>query len=181
MTMVFSSAEQLVAAEGQDLGTTDWVALDQGRIDQFADATDDHQWIHVDPVRAKDGPFGACIAHGYLTLALANLFLSAITVLELELGVLRIEHRDSVQGAILRAWLEEQVLPAFSGRILPVDTAVARRCAKLRVPDPCSERDALIAATALTHGLIVATRNGADFQPTGVETLNPWTFDIPLA
>ena len=72
MTMVFSSAEQLVAAEGQDLGTTDWVALGQDRINQFADATDDHQWIHVDPVRAKDGPFGACIAHGYLTLALAN-------------------------------------------------------------------------------------------------------------
>ena len=88
MTMVFSSAEQLVAAEGQDLGTTDWVALGQDRINQFADATDDHQWIHVDPERAKDGPFGACIAHGYLTLALANLFLpQLIRADNLKMGV----------------------------------------------------------------------------------------------
>ena len=70
MTMVFSSAEQLVAAEGQDLGTTDWVALDQDRIDKFADATDDHQWIHTDVERAKDGPFKTTIAHGFLTLSM---------------------------------------------------------------------------------------------------------------
>ena len=131
--------------------------------------------------RAKAGEADPHVVAWAASVSVASLFLSAITVLELELGVLRIERRDSVQGAILRAWLEEQVLPAFSERILPVDTAVARRCAKLRVPDQRSERDALIAATALTHGLIVATRNGADFQPTGVEMLNPWTFDIPLA
>ena len=88
MTMVFSSAEQLAAAEGQDLGTTDWIEIRQDRIDQFADATDDHQWIHVDPERAKDGPFGACIAHGYLTLALANLFLpQLIRADNLKMGV----------------------------------------------------------------------------------------------
>jgi len=88
MTMVFSSAEQLVAAEGQDLGTTDWVEIRQDRIDRFADATDDHQWIHVDPARAKDGPFGACIAHGYLRRALATLFLpQLIRADNLKMGV----------------------------------------------------------------------------------------------
>lgn len=110
------------------------------------------------------------------SVPVASLFLSVITMLELEMGVLLIERRDPAQGAVLRAWLDGQVLPAFSGRILAVDTAVARRCAKLHVPDPRSERDALIAATALTHGLTVVTRNVADFEPTGVGTLNPWTF-----
>ena len=121
--------------------------------------------------RAKAGKADPHVVAWAASVPVASLFLSAITVLELELGVLLIERRDPVQGALLRAWLEEQVLPAFSERILAVDTAVARRCAKLHVPDPRSERDALIAATALTHGLIVATRNGADFQPTGVGTL----------
>jgi hypothetical protein len=131
--------------------------------------------------RAKAGKADPHVVAWAASVPVASLFLSAITVLELELGVLLIERRDPVQGALLRAWLEEQVLPAFAERILAVDTAVARRCAKLHVPDPRSERDALIAATALTHGLIVATRNGADFQPTGVGTLDPWTFEVPPA
>ena len=131
--------------------------------------------------RAKAGKADPHVVAWAASAPVASLFLSAITVLELELGVLLIERRDPVQGAILRAWLEGQVLPAFSERILAVDTAVARRCAKLHVPDPRSERDALIAATALTHGLIVVTRNGADFQPTGVGTLDPWTFEAPPA
>ncbi|AMB79295.1 dehydratase [Pseudomonas fragi] len=75
MSTLFSSAGQLLAAQGLDLGRTDWLLLTQERIDLFAEATGDHQWIHVDPVRAASGPFGACIAHGYLTLALANLFM----------------------------------------------------------------------------------------------------------
>ena len=104
----------------------------------------------------------------------ATLFLSAITVLELELGVLHAERRDPDQGAVLRRWLEGQVLREFEDRILPVDTEVARRCATLHVPDPRSERDALIAATALVHGLAVATRNVADFRATGVAIVNPW-------
>ena len=102
------------------------------------------------------------------------LFLSAITVLELELGVRRAERRDPEQGRGLRAWLEEQVLPAFDGRVLPVDVAVARRTATLHVPDPAPERDALIAATALVHSLTVATRNTSDFDRTGVALMNPW-------
>ena len=104
----------------------------------------------------------------------ADLFVSAITILELELGVLSIERKDAAQGSLLRAWLEQHVLPEFSGRTLPVDTAVAQRCARLHVPDKRGERDALIAATALVHGMTVVTRNVADFKPTGVPILNPW-------
>ncbi len=126
--------------------------------------------------RAKAGKADPRVTAWAESVPVASLFLSVITMLELEMGVLLIERRDPAQGAVLRAWLDGQVLPAFSGRILAVDTAVARRCAKLHVPDPRSERDALIAATALTHGLTVVTRNVADFEPTGVGTLNPWTF-----
>jgi predicted nucleic acid-binding protein len=105
-----------------------------------------------------------------------SLFLSVITILELETGMLLAEQRDPVQGTMLRSWLNTHVLPAFSDRILAVDIAVAQRCAKLHVPDPRSERDAIIAATALVHGLIVVTRNVDDFESTGVKILNPWKF-----
>ncbi len=103
-----------------------------------------------------------------------NLFLSAITILEFEQGVLLVERRDRAQGAALREWLDRRVLPAFAGRVLPIDTDVARRCARLHVPDPQGERDALIAATALVHGMTVVTRNADDFVPTGVRVINPW-------
>jgi len=106
--------------------------------------------------------------------AAASFFLSAISILEIELGTLQIARRDATQGAILRSWIDDQILPRFEGRILPIDTAVARRCARLHVPDPRAERDALIAATALVHGLTVVTRNMADFEPLGVMLLNPW-------
>ena len=104
----------------------------------------------------------------------ADLFVSAITIMELELGVLSIERKDAKQGALLRAWLEQHVVPEFSSRTLPVDTAVAQRCARLHVPDKRSERDALIAATALVHGMAVVTRNVDDFKPTGVPVVSPW-------
>lgn len=103
----------------------------------------------------------------------SEMFLSAISVLELELGLLLVERRDHAQATLLRIWLDQHVLPAFDGRILPVDTAVARHCAKLHVPDPRAERDALIAATALVHGLTVVTRNVSDFEATNVGLLNP--------
>jgi toxin FitB len=112
-------------------------------------------------------------------LPAASLYISAISLLELEIGILLIdrrdkERRDKEQSAILRAWMDRHVLPTFSGRILAIDTAVAQRCATLHVPNPRSDRDALIAATALVHGLTVATRNVADFERTGVGVLNPW-------
>lgn len=105
----------------------------------------------------------------------ADLFVSAITVQELEIGVLQMERRDGPQGTLLRAWLDNHVLPAFAGRILPVDAAVARRTAALHVPNPRPLVDGLIAGTALVHGMTVVTRNEADFAPTGVNVLNPWT------
>lgn len=110
----------------------------------------------------------------------AGLFwLSAISLLELEIGVLRIERRDTAQGTLLRQWFEEQVIARFRGRMLGVDAAVARACARLHVPDPRPDRDALIAASALVHGLIVVTRNETDFAGTGIQVLNPWTAPAP--
>jgi predicted nucleic acid-binding protein len=103
-----------------------------------------------------------------------RLFISAITLKELETGVLRMERRDPVQGKVLRNWLKRHVMPAFDARILPVDAAVALRCASLHVPDSANESDALIAATALVHGLTVVTRNVADFASSGVALINPW-------
>src|SRR6266702_655556 len=104
----------------------------------------------------------------------ARFFLSAISILEIELGALLIARKDPAQGVHLRAWIDHQILARFEGRILAVDTAVARRCARLHVPDPRAEGCALIAATALVHGLTVVTRNVADFGPLGVALLNPW-------
>ena len=78
MATIFATPAALLGRVGEQLGVSDWISVEQSRIDQFAEATGDHQWIHVDPVRAASGPFGACIAHGYLTLALVNLFLPQI-------------------------------------------------------------------------------------------------------
>ncbi|MDP2227870.1 MAG: type II toxin-antitoxin system VapC family toxin [Moraxellaceae bacterium] len=108
------------------------------------------------------------------TIDATDLHLSAITIHELEIGVLLAERRDPAQGAVLRVWLNGHVLPAFTGRILAVDTAVAQRSARLHVPDQRPIRDGLIAATALVHGMTIVTRNVPDFEPTGVATLNPW-------
>ena len=107
--------------------------------------------------------------------AAVALFISVITVLEIDQGILMLQRRDPEQAAVLQRWFEAHVLPAFAGRVLAIDTAVARCCARLHVPDPQGGRDALIAATALVHGLTVVTRNIADFTPTGVATLNPWS------
>lgn len=115
------------------------------------------------------------VAEWQLTAAPNTLFLSVITLMELELGTLRVERRDPLQGQVIRKWLLTQVIDVFGSRILVVDAAVALRCAKLHVPDPKPERDALIAATALVHGMAVVTRNVADFKSTGVKTINPWT------
>lgn len=103
-----------------------------------------------------------------------SFFISAITILELERGVLGIQRRDAAQGARLRAWLDNHVRPEFAGRILPVDDQIATRCAHLNIPDRRNEVDALIAATALVHDLTVVTRNVGDFEGTGVVVVNPW-------
>jgi predicted nucleic acid-binding protein len=124
--------------------------------------------------RAKDGRADKHVTAWAIGVLPSSLFVSVITILELELGVLLVERRDPVQGAVLRAWLDHRVLLAFADRVLPIDTDVAKRSARLHVPDPQGERDGLIAATALVHGMTVVTRNTADFGRTGVEVINPW-------
>lgn len=124
--------------------------------------------------KAKAGKADRNVAAWASSVSADSLFVSAITILELETGVLLVQRRDPEQGALLRTWLDQHVLPAFSGRVLPVDTAVAQRCAALHVPDPRSDRDALIAATAMVHHMTVVTRNVADFAVTGAPLLNPW-------
>jgi len=124
--------------------------------------------------KMESGRAASAVAAWARERSVESLFLCSITVLELELGILLVERRDSAQGARLRHWLHQQILPTFADRILPVDTAVALRCAALHVPDPHAERDAMIAATALVHGLTVVTRNISDFEGTGATTLNPW-------
>ena len=124
--------------------------------------------------KAGDGKADANVVTWLSSVDATTVYLSAITLMEIELGILRIERRDPAQGARLRAWMDQHILPEFADRTLPVDTAVALRCALLHVPDPRPERDAFIAATALAHGMTVVTRNIADFAPTGVPLLNPW-------
>ncbi len=103
-------------------------------------------------------------------------YISAITIQELEHGVLLVERRDPVSGGVLRRWLDNDVHEAFDQRILPIDATVARRAAALHVPDPAPVVDALIAATALVNDMAVVTRNTADFDRFDqLEVLNPWT------
>ena len=125
--------------------------------------------------KAGDGKADPNVVAWLSSVDATTLYLSAVTFMEIELGILRIERRDPLQGARLRTWMDHHVMPEFADRTLPVDTAVALHCAPLHVPDPCPERDAFIAATALAHGMTVVTRNVADFAPTGALLLNPWT------
>lgn len=101
-------------------------------------------------------------------------FLSVVTLLEIELGIAQAERGDPVKATHLRRWFETQVIPRFATRIVDIDAAIARRCALLHIPDPRPERDSLIAATALVRGFSVVTRNEADFRAMGVSVLNPW-------
>ena len=103
-----------------------------------------------------------------------KLYISAITLLEIETGILRLERRDPVQALPLRIWLDSHVTPAFAGRVLSVDASVARRCAHLHVPDRSNECDALVAATALVHDMTLVTRNARDFTFAGITVINPW-------
>ncbi len=124
--------------------------------------------------KAKTGTINKNVEAWASQVPASTLFLSVITILELELGVRLLERRDVSQGAMLRSWFDGHVLTTFSDRILDINSSVALRCAALHVPDPQSDRDALIAATALEYGMIVVTRNVTDFELTGVEIIDPW-------
>jgi hypothetical protein len=124
--------------------------------------------------KARIGKADRQVAAWANSVSMESMFLSSVCILEMELGTLLMERRDAMQGAILRAWLEDFVLPTFAERILVVDIPVALKGAALQVPNPRSYRDALIAATALVHGMTVVTRNVKDFKDTGVTLLNPW-------
>lgn len=100
--------------------------------------------------------------------------LSAISLFEIERGVLLMERRDARQGRVLRDWMNTSVLVAFDGRVIEVSPDIARLAASFHVPDPAPLADSLIAATAVIHGLTVVTRNGADFRFPGVAVFNPW-------
>ncbi|MEM7621388.1 MAG: type II toxin-antitoxin system VapC family toxin [Pseudomonadota bacterium] len=104
-----------------------------------------------------------------------KLFLSVITILELEKGILLVERRDKQKGEILRKWMTRHVLPTFSDKIISVDLSVALKCATLHVPDPRPDRDAIIMATALVHNMIIVTRNIKDFRGLEIEVINPWS------
>lgn len=125
--------------------------------------------------KVRSGKADPGVAEWAVGVASAELFVSAITIHELEHGVLLMERSDPRQGAVLRAWLDGSVGAAFADRVLPVDERVARRAAALHVPDPAPFRDALIAGTALVHGMTVVTRDRKDFERfDGLEVLDPW-------
>jgi predicted nucleic acid-binding protein len=107
-----------------------------------------------------------------------GMYISSVTLLEIEHGALLRRRRDKAQGELFLDWIRRLILPSFAGRILAFDAEAALRCAALHVPNSRPERDAMIAATALVHGFTVVTRNLRDFAPMGVPVLNPWTAQV---
>ena len=126
--------------------------------------------------KRRSGKISAAVEAWAGSVDQADMFLSVITIMEIELGIALLERRDTRQAGVLQLWLHDKVMPAFAGRILPVDTTIALRCARLHVPDTKSERDAWIAATGLVHDLTIVTRNVVDFAGTDVTLLDPWTY-----
>lgn len=133
----------------------------------------------VSELRKRPGKIDENVAAWGAALDADQQFLSVITVFEVELGIQQVERRDEAQARVLRRWLDTSVIAAFKRRTLVLDQEIARCAAGLHVPDPRPERDAYIGATALIHGLAVATRNVGDFEPMGVPVVNPWAARRP--
>lgn len=125
--------------------------------------------------KISDGRIAPGVAAWIATVDQADCYVSPITLMEIETGILRIARRDHPQGDRLRLWMEADVRPQFLPRTLSINSDIAFRCAQLHSPHPRPDRDAWIAATALVHDMTVVTRNIADFAPMGVRLLNPWT------
>lgn len=124
--------------------------------------------------KAPSGKANENVINWASSVSSTSLYLSVITILELQTGILLKKRKDPTQASILQNWLTNKVFPAFTHRIIPIDTDVAIKCASLHVPNPQSERDALIAASALTHGMTVVTRNIKDYKSSKVSVHNPW-------
>lgn len=124
--------------------------------------------------KVGDGKADANVTSWIASQDSSDLFISAISILEIERGILSLHRRDPSQAARLRQWMDSRVRPEFAGRILSIDDAIATRCAHLHIPDRRNEADALIASTALVHGLAVVTRNVQDFEGTGAIVVDPW-------
>lgn len=124
--------------------------------------------------KAGDAKANAQVVAWLSAVDAATFYVSAVTIMELELGILLMERRDIAQGARLRVWMDNHVLPEFWDRTVLIDRAVAKACARLHAPDPRPERDAFIAASAIVHGMTLVTRNVADFAPMGLSLVNPW-------
>ena len=128
----------------------------------------------VSELRKRDGVADRNVIRWAARQDVDDLFISVVSVMEIDLGIRLVGRRDPVQAKALLAWFERAVLGDLADRILPISLDIALRTAALHVPNPRPERDAYIAATALSHGLTVITRNVADFEPMDVPLLNPW-------
>ncbi len=124
--------------------------------------------------KASSGKADANVINWARDKATSSLFISSVTIMEIEMGILQLERKDLQQASIYRTWLNDHVLKAFSDRILSFDTSAALKCAQLHIPDPKSERDAMIAATAMVHNFRLVTRNLKDFKHIDVKLVNPW-------
>jgi toxin FitB len=124
--------------------------------------------------KVKAGKADKHVAQWAKSVDAGDLFISVVTLQEIELGVLLMERKDKKQGALLRKWLSDYVFPAFAGRTLSIDAAIAKKCAELNVASPRPYRDSFIAATALVHRMTLVTRDVGDFETTGAALLNPW-------
>jgi hypothetical protein len=128
--------------------------------------------------KAGDGKADRQVVTWLSAVDAATLYVSAVTLMELELGILLMERRDAVQGARLRTWMDGYVLPEFAERTVLIDRPVALACARLHAPDPRPERDAFIGACAIVHGMTLVTRNIADFLPMGLTIVDPWNHSL---
>lgn len=124
--------------------------------------------------KAKQGKTAPNVLAWAACVPSQQLFLSAITILEIEIGILSIARKDTNQAQVLKRWLEHQIIPTFEHRILDISLPICRRCAALHVPNRQPDRDAFIAATALEHNMTIVTRNTIDFEDKGVQLVNPW-------